>query len=387
MCYHSVMETTEMIRPYQVCTRCIMDTTDSEIEFDERGICNHCKSFEKNLKDRILSEEKGKKYLIKLIEKIKHSGKNKKYDCIIGVSGGVDSTYVAYIVKKMGLRPLAVHFDNGWNSELAVSNIEKTLKKLNIDLYTYVIDWEVFRDIQLSFLKASTPDGEIPTDHALTALLYEIANQKGIKYIIYGTNFRTEGVMPTTWAYGHLDWKYIKKIHNLFGTVQLSGFPHFSMLKLFYYTVIKRIKFVAILSYIDYKQKKTIQILEKELGWRNYGGKHYESIYTKFFQSYLLPKKFNIDKRKSHFTSIICSTGEITREIVLEELKKEPYHQDLIQEEKKYVIKKLGLTEQEFENIMLLPPKTFKDYHTSYRAIKILKKLITLLRNIGVFYR
>ncbi len=371
----------------KICKRCVMDTTDPGITFDENGICNHCKSFEEKLKVRVLSKEKGEKYLADIVKKIKNSGRHNKYDCIIGVSGGLDSTYVAYTVKKLGLRPLAVHFDNGWDSELAVSNIEKILRKLNIDLFTYVIDWEVFRNLQLSFLKASTPDGEIPTDHAIITILYEIADRNGIKYIITGANFRTEGIMPVTWAYGHLDWKYIKKLHDLSGTLQLKGFPHLGLLKLFYFTFIKGIKLITILSYIDFDKKNAMQILEKELAWKYYGGKHYESIYTRFYQSYLLPKKFNIDKRKAHFSCLICSTGEITREMALEELREEPYFEEQIQEDKEYVSKKLGITEQEFENIMLLPPKTFKDYPSNYHLIKTFRRLIALSRKIGLFYR
>lgn len=364
-----------------------MDTTDTEIEFDEDGICNHCKTFEENLKDRVFSEETGQKHLSKIVEGIKLAGKDKQYDCIIGVSGGVDSTYVAYVVKKMGLTPLAVHFDNGWNSELAVSNIEKILKKLDIDLYTYVIDWEIFRDLQLAFLKASTPDGEIPTDHALTALLFEIANKEGIKYVIYGTNFRNEGIMPLSWGYGQIDWRYIKNVHNLFGTLKLKGFPHFGLLKLIYFTLLKRIKFVAILNYIDFNRNDVIKFLEKELGWRYYGGKHYESIYTRFYQSYVLPRKFNIDKRKSHLSCLICSTGEVSRERALEELKKETYDKDKMQEDKEYVIKKLELAGGKFEDIMSLPTKTFKDYHTNYHLITIFHKLKTYFRRIGILHK
>lgn len=364
-----------------------MDSSDPDIVFDENGICNYCKTFKKELEARVFSGERGRKHLDTIVEEIKRSGKGKEFDCIIGVSGGVDSTYVAYIVKELGLRPLAVHFDNGWNSELAVSNIEKTLKTLDIDLYTYVIDWECFKNLQLSFLKASTPDGEVPTDHGLTALLFEVAEQRGIEYVLYGTNFRNEGIMPRKWGYGQIDWKYIKDVHDLFGTMELKGYPHFSLPKFAYYVFVKKIKFIAILNYIDFNKKEVMKVLENQLGWMYYGGKHCESIYTRFYQSYILPKKFNIDKRKAHLSCLICLSGEITREKALEELKNVPYPEDKILEDKEYVIKKLGLTEQEFEDIMVSPPKIYEDYHTNFYLIGTLRKLITICRKMGLVYK
>ena len=372
---------------YRICKRCVMDTTDPDIQFDENGVCNHCRTFENRLKSRILSKENAEKQLSKIIDQIKKEGKNKKYDCIIGVSGGLDSTFTAYMVKKLGLRPLAVHLDNGWNSELAVNNITKTLKTLGIDLITYVIDWEEFKGLQLAFLKASTPDGEIPTDHAISAFLYDIAAKNGIRHVISGFNFRTEGIMPATWSYGHFDWKYIKGIHDLFETSKLKSYPHYSLLKLFYYSFIKKIRVLAILNYIEFDKNKAMQILEREIGWKYYGGKHCESIYTKFYQSYLLPVKFNIDKRKAHLSSIICSIGDISRETALEELKKLPYDQNQIQEEKEYVIKKFGLTEQEYEEILSLPIKTFNDYRNNYKLIKFYKEVFAFFRKLGVFYK
>ena len=196
-------------RTYRQCTRCVMDTTDPDIEFNRDGVCNHCIQYNINVYIRTIKNNQ-KERLKKLVNEIKKTARKKDYDCIIGVSGGVDSTYVAYKCKELGLNPLAVHFDNGWDSELAIKNIEKILKKLSIDLYTYVIDWEEFKDLQLSFLKASTPDSEIPTDHAIYAILMHIAKQKKIKYIIGGMNYRTESIMPLKWSYGHADWKYIK---------------------------------------------------------------------------------------------------------------------------------------------------------------------------------
>ena len=206
---------------YQICTHCVMDTiSDPDITFDETGECNYCKNYKEKVQIRLNKEDNS---FQKIIDQIKKKGKNKEYDCIIGVSGGVDSTYIAYLLKENGVNPLAIHLDNGWNSELAVSNIEKVLKKQGIDLYTYVLDWEEFKDLQLAFLKSSTPDSEIPTDHAIYALLLREANKRNIKYLISGMNYSTESIMPVTWSYGHSDWNYIKMIQKRFGLAKLKN--------------------------------------------------------------------------------------------------------------------------------------------------------------------
>jgi len=369
---------------YRMCKRCVMDTTDSEIEFDSEGICNHCRKFENTVSYRIAGNNQGE--FDKIVKAIKAAGSKNEYDCVIGVSGGVDSTYLAYLCKQNGLRPLAVHLDNGWNSELAVSNIEKVLKKLDIDLYTYVIDWEEFRDLQLAFLKASTPDSEIPTDHAIYSILMRVANEKNIKYILSGLNYKTESILPITWAYGHADWKYIKNIQKEFGTKKLISFPHYSISYLFYTVGLKRVKFISLLNYIDFNKEKAMAVLEKDLGWRNYGGKHYESIYTRFFQSYILPRKFNIDKRKAHLSNLINS-GLMTKEEAINELEKEICPKELLEQDKEYTIKKFELTSSEFEDIMKLPPKTFRDYKTNYDLILKIRELLNFLRKRKLFYR
>ena len=363
-----------------------MDTTaDPDIVFDENGISNYVEKYNylQNLRIPQLNARDEKLKLI--VEKIKKDGEGKEYDCLIGVSGGVDSTYVAYLIKKLGLRPLAVHFDNGWNSELAVSNIEKTLKKLDIDLYTYVVDWEEFKDIQSAFLKASVPDGEIPTDHAIYATLYSTASNYGIKHIINGTNVRTEGILPRSWAYGHIDLKYIKAICKRFASNKgrFKTFPHVNLFQFFKYIFIKRIKSFPILDYLEYNKTEAVNILEKELGWVNYGGKHYESIYTRFFQGYILPKKFKMDKRRGHLSTLICS-GQITREDALAEILHSPYpNKDMERQDKEFVLKKLDLSESEFEKIMNAPPKLFKDYPNNFKLQQSLTKLYHYLKKIG----
>jgi N-acetyl sugar amidotransferase len=375
-----------MDKNYKQCTRCIMDTTDPDITFDNNGVCNHCERYDTLLSIRVFRENEGKIALNSLVENIKRDGKGKEYDCVIGVSGGVDSTYVAYLAHKLGLRPLAIHFDNGWNSELAVSNIEKTLNKLGIDLYTYVIDWEEFRDLQLSFLLASTPDGEIPTDHAINALLFEQASKRNIKYIINGMNFKTESLSVPKWSYGHSDWKYIKNIHSQFGKVKLKNYPHFSLFDTFYFLFFKRIKLISILNYIDYNKDEVMGVLENELDWKYYGGKHYESVYTRFYQAYILPKKFNIDKRLGHLSDLIRS-GNITRSIALLEFNKSIADDSLLMSDKAFVMKKLCLDESAFEKIMTSQKKYFTDYPNNYNMILLLKDILNRFRSKGIMSR
>lgn len=373
-----------MKKKYTICTKCIMDTTDPEIEFDEEGICNHCHRYYIELPKRVFRGIEAENKLTSIVNKIKKSGKNKEYDCLIGVSGGVDSTYVAYISKKMGLRPLAIHFDNGWNSELAVSNIEKALDKLGIDLYTYVIDWNEFKDLQLSFLKASTPDGEVPTDHAISALLFKEASKRGIKYIISGMNFATESMSVRMWAYGHSDWKYIKSVHSLFGKKTLKRYPHFSFFDLFFWTFIKRIESVSILNYFNYNKDEVVNLLKDELGWEYYGGKHYESVYTRFYQGYVLPKKFNIDKRIGHFSDLIRS-GQMSRDEALNEIGKVGYSEEMRRIDYDFVLKKLDLNEHSFNDILNSKNKTFLDYPNRSKSVAILKSLVNYLRNKGYY--
>ncbi|HEY0233841.1 MAG TPA: N-acetyl sugar amidotransferase [Afipia sp.] len=363
----------------RVCTQCLMDTTDPDITFDAAGVCNHCARYAEVSGKRLIPVDQRKAALAALIADIKAAGAGKDYDCVIGVSGGVDSTYVAWLVKQHGLRPLAVHLDNGWDSELAVANIEKTLNKLGIDLYTHVIDWEEFRDLQISFLKASTPDGEVPSDHAIFALMYEIAAKHGLKHVITGTNVVSEAILPEKWGYGYFDWAYVKDVHRRFGKLKLSTYPHFSLLKLFYFVFLRRVRLVSILNYVDYDKSEAMDLLTTQLGWVYYGGKHYESIYTRFYQAYLLPKKFNIDKRKAHYSNLILS-GQMTRSEALEKMKEPVYPADLLESDREYAVKKLRLAPGELESIIAAPNKTFLDYKNSRGFFEKAKKIVNLSR-------
>jgi N-acetyl sugar amidotransferase len=361
---------------YQSCTKCIMDTTDPDISFDEMGVCNHCHQYAIRSKKEI----KGEKYFQKIINEIKDNNSR----CLIGLSGGTDSSMVAYLVKRAGLNPIGVSFDNGWDTETAKKNVQKLVEKLNIPLIEYKVDSEEFKDLQIAFLKASVPNAEIPTDHGIVSLLYRLAAKKKIKYIIHGGNITTEAIMPKSWGHDAKDLKHLKAIHKKFGKTEIKDFPTMGITNWIYYSFIKGIKFIPILNYIDYNKEEAKEILKKEFQWEDYGIKHGESVYTRFFQCYILPKKFGIDKRKAHFSTLINS-GQMTRKEALEEMEKDPYPEiNLMNDDKNHFLKKLNLTEREFEEIMNLPPKKHEDYpNNSFFfsrnnfLVKVAKKIIT----------
>lgn len=366
-----------MLKNYKICNKCVCDTTIPGILFDINGICNFCEIHEQMERQYPLGKT-GKERLEVIIQKIKNKGENKEYDCIVGVSGGTDSSYLLYTAVNLGLRPLAVHYDNGWNSSLAVTNIKILTEKLGVDLYTYVNDWEEFKDLQISFLKASTSDAEIPTDVGIHGCLLRIASKMRIKYVLNGHSFRNESMMPIGWTY--MDGKYIKSIQKLFGSKKLDTFPNVTILDYLYYSLIKRIEVIPILNYVLYDKTEAIKVMEKELGWVYSGGHHHESYYTHFFQSYLLPTKFNIDKRIPELSGFI-RTGQISRQEALKILNESyPYEPELIN----YTISKLGITKEAFEQILNEPTKTFKDYPTYYNFIKIFRFPIWLAAKIGI---
>ncbi len=346
---------------YRQCERCVMDTSDVDIVFDENGYCNHCTNFFNRISLRIYQGQSSELQLNELVEKIKKSGRHKKFDCIIGVSGGIDSSYTAYIARQKGLRALLVHLDNGWNSDISVKNIKNLADKLGFEYQSYVLDWEEFKDLQVAFLKASVPEIETPTDIAIPAALHKIAAHFGVKYIISGGNFATEGILPKTWHYDAKDVKYLKYIQNRFGSRKLRKFPLFGWKQEFYFKIIRGIRMIYILNYVPYKKDEAMQILEKDLGWKYYGGKHYESKYTGFVQSYILPVKFNIDYRRATFSTQICA-GEVNREDALKILKTKSYDEEKVMLEKDYVCKKLDISSDEFQTIMNEKPKIYRDY-------------------------
>ncbi len=370
---------------HQVCNFCVMDTTDPDIIFDEAGQCNYCKSYLENLPKLPRYQSDASEQLNKIIQKIKDDGKGKPYDCIIGLSGGVDSTYVAYLVKEVfALRPLAVHMDNGWNSELSIKNVENIVKKLGIDLYTKILDWEEFRDLQLAFLKASTPDSEIPTDHAIFATVREVAKKKDIKHIISGQNFLTERIMAHAWSQGHYDLRYIRAIYKKFTGKNLKNFPVLSKFKNYLYS---NISYTWILDYYAFDLKEAKKIIETKFDWKEYGGKHYESVYTKFFQGYILPTKFGFDKRKGHLSNLICC-AVLKRDEAVKILSTDAIDKNEVTYLKAYVAKKLKIFPEELEDILSAPPKTYYDYPNQYNTVwyiysrKYLKPFYVMLKRV-----
>lgn len=371
------------ILPYKykankVCVRCVMDDTVKGITFDENGECTFCKIHD-DLERKFPLNDETPQRLQTLVEKIKQDGNGKKYDCIVGVSGGRDSTYTLHNAVKLGLRPLAVHFDNGWNSEIAVQNIKNATKILGVDLHTHVADWEEFKDLQRSFLFASVPDAEVPTDWVIFSVLFAEAAQYDVKYIIHGHSFRTEGTTPLTWTY--MDGKYVQDVQRKFGKVKLKSFPNMSMSKYIYYSLFKKINQIRILYYYHYNEREVLRVLEEELGWKNYGDKHHESKYTAFFQAYILTRKFNIDKRKLHYSAKVRN-GQLTRDEALVIIKKDPYTGGI--EALDYCLKKLDLSYDDFDKIMNDEPKSFMDFNSYFNLVKTFKKPIGWGNRIGI---
>src|SRR5664280_184726 len=353
---------------YIRCSRCVLDSTVKDIWFDQNNECKYCKIHDE-LENIHPLNDNSITALSQIIKKIIKDGEGRRYDCIAGVSGGRDSTYTLLTAKRLGLRPLAVHFDNGWNSEISVKNIKKACEKLNVDLVTIVADWEEFKDLQVSFLRAATPDADIPTDYAIYSVLYHMADKEGVRYILNGHSFRTEGTSPISWTY--MDPLYVRSVHKQFGKIKkFKSFPHMTLLKLQYYIWIKRIREVRLMEFIDYRKNEVDGILTKELDWEYYGGHHHENLYTRFFQSYYLPRKFDIDKRKTELSALVRS-GQISRGEALQEIS----HSDYLYDKKTvaYTISKLGLTQEEFDKIMNLPVKSHYDYMTYLPLIRLLR--------------
>lgn len=375
-------------RPYQQCSISVMDTiSDPNISFDEKGICNYYYDYLQREQEQVFFGKEAEEKLAGIVEKIKEFGKGHKYDCITGVSGGVDSTYLCLTAKKLGLNPLIVHFDNGWNSELAVKNIENIISKLEFDLYTFVVDWNEFKDLQLAYLKASVVDIEALTDHAIIGTLYRLAAEYDIKYILSGYNIVTEGVLPSYWVWSKTDHANIKDIHKKFGTVPLKTFPLFTARQKRFDMIRKGIEVINLLNYVPYNKKKVKCAITEELGWRDYGGKHYESVFTRFYQGYILPVKFGIDKRKAHLSNLIFSR-QIDKAEALAELQKPIYDPQQLKDDYEFVLKKFNLTEDEFKAIMQTPRREHSEFdvekglYERYPLAKALKPIGTMVKKL-----
>lgn len=365
------------------CSKCILDSYDDpDIILDSDGICNHCHSYDSNIQKYYRGDEKDLSSFHDWISRVKKAGKNSEYDVLIGLSGGVDSTYVAYLCWKHGLRALAVHLDNGWNSELSVVNIKNILKVTGFDLVTYVINWKEFRDLQRAYFKAHVVDIEALTDHAIGCVLEKIAKKNNIKYIFDGSSITTEGRLPTSWVHNKSDSINIRSIHKKFGEIPLKTFPIRNVWKKM--LLKPEVIGISILDFYPYNKSEAKQLITKEFHWRDYGGKHYESIFTRFYQAYILPKKFGIDKRKSHYSTLICA-GQLTRKEALEMMKFHTYSDDKLEKsDLEFVTKKLGFTIEEFDKYISTPRIAHNQYPSLENYLKIPRKIYRLMRLIEI---
>lgn len=359
---------------YQICTHCVMDTSDPEITFDEQGVCSHCHEFDEITSKRWFPNTEGKQKLDAILNTIREQGKNKPYDCIIGLSGGVDSSYLALILKDYGLRPLVVHVDAGWNSELAVHNIEQIVKYCGYELHTHVMDWEEVRDLQVAYLKAGIANQDVVQDHAFFAALYHFAVNNGISYVISGGNIATESVFPKAWHHSAMDAINLRAIHKKHGTLPLKDYKTISFWKYYiYYPFIKKMRVIRPLNYLPYHKQEALKQLIEQIDYKEYGRKHGESRFTKFFQNHYLPTKFGIDKRRMHLSSQILS-GEISRDVALVELAKPLYSSTELIDDMAYVAKKLGLSELELQSLTQPPGEHYSSYPSWDRYYQWLKK-------------
>ncbi len=359
----------------QVCTTCVMDTSDPALTFDDQGVCNHCQDAIPQIEKIKLTPDESKARLKELADRIKADSKDCTYDAVVGMSGGVDSSYVAWLAKELDLRVLAVHFDNGWNAEIAVANIESVVNTCGFDLETYVIDWPEFKDLQRSFIKAGVVDIEMLSDHAIMAAMFDLAKRHKVKYVLSGTNIATEHGMPRAWVWNKQDLTNIQDIQKRFGSRKIKSFPTMGLLK----SIIKRylglgFKFVEILDLVNFNKTEAMKTLEEKTGWRYYGGKHYESTFTKFYQAHILSEKFGIDKRKVHLSALVRN-GEMSRDEAMAELAQPLYDAEELRRDKAYVLKKLSFSEDEFDAIMKEKPVAHDFYKSDLGMRTFLKKI------------
>jgi N-acetyl sugar amidotransferase len=367
-------------RGYQECTFCVMDTSDPEIMFDEGGRCNHCRDFEKLVGTTWFPNEEGAKRLVDLVKRVRDEGRDKEYDCVLGLSGGIDSSYLALKAHEWGLRPLVVHIDGGWNSELAVQNIERIVKHCGYDLHTHVVNWDDMRELQLSYLRAAVSNQDVPQDHAFFAGLYHFATENKIRYVLNGGNVATEGIFPSAWHGAAMDALNLRAIHKKFGAKQLVDYPIISFSRYyFWYPMIKRMTPIRPLNLMNYSKATAVAELEA-VGWRSYPRKHGESLFTKFFQNYYLPTRFGYDKRRPHFSSLIAS-GQTTREQALGALLEPLYDEDELRRDTEYLCRKLRISDAEFTGFMTVQTRNYKEFRNWDSRYKEMKRLQSLVQN------
>ena len=351
-----------------------MDTTDPNITFSVEGYCNHCTDYFDRIAHLTYQGERSDRQLESIVGRIRRAGMGRDYDCVVGISGGVDSCYTAHVIKSLGLRPLAVHMDNGWNSDIAVRNIKKVADGLGIDYQSYVLDWQEFRDLQLAFLRASVPEIETPTDMAIPAALHKIAADHGVKYVISGGNYATEGILPAAWHYNAKDLVFLRAVHRRFGMRKLATFPTFGYWDEMYSKFIKGIRIVYLLNYVPYSKADAMKFLQTQFGWQDHGGKHFESRITGFVHSYILPVKFGIDYRRATLSTQICA-GEVTREAALQTLLSPPFNPEQAAREMDYLAKKFEISMAELEEILARPPKSHLDYPNDQKRLEFIYKV------------
>lgn len=363
-----------------VCTRCVMDESVKDIHFDENGICQYCKNAEKLLKTNWFPNNIGESKLKSLITQIKKSGAGKNYDCVIGLSGGVDSSFLLHLATKVwGLRVLAVHVNAGWNSETAESNIEKLVNSLNVDLYTYVVDWEEMRNLQLAYLKSGVINQDIPQDHVFFAQLYKRAAHERIQFILTGHNLATESIMPSSWGYNAMDSKQLRFIFKKFGKGKLNSYTTISLLERTYFALVLKQKVAKPLDFVKYDKEKSKEFLRNEYDWQDYGVKHGESIFTRFYQHYWLPERYGFDKRKPHLSSMIL-TGFLSRTEALKILDEPLYNSHLLKLDKEYICNKLEISEEEFNSFISLKKNNHSEYPSNEHIINFMLKIYNSIK-------
>ena len=353
-----------MNKENKICSNCVMDTTDSKITFDEKGVCDHCNTYYTDILPKWHTDERGHKALEEIIVKIKKEGEGKDFDCLMGMSGGIDSSYLLYVmVEKYGLRPLVFHVDAGWNSQIAVNNIERLVDGLGLDLYTEVINWEEIKDLQLAFFKSGVSHVDTPQDHSFFATMYKFASKHKIKHILTGGNYSTECVRnPLEWMYYQSDSIQLKDIYKKHGTGELKDYPISNILwHKVYLPYIKGIKLIRPLDFVPYNKDEAMQLLVDKFGYQKYPQKHFESRFTRFYEGYWLPVKFGFDTRKVQYSSLIL-TDQMTREEALECLSKPAYNPNSIKQDFEYIATKLGISVEKLQSYMDAPNKTYKDY-------------------------
>ena len=365
---------------YQICTRCVMDTTDPDITFDENGLCNHCRKYGQTIREHTFAGDEGSRKLQEMVQGIKRAGKGKEHDCLLGISGGVDSSYTAYLARQLGLRVLLLNCDNGFDTPVTGENVSNIAGSLGFPLRKYTFDHEEFSDLWLSFFRAGVINLEAVTDHLLRATLYRVAEKERLKYILSGTNYVTEAILPRAWGWDNNDRANLVGIHKAYGRVPLTTLPLLGHRRLLEYTFVKGMKMVPPLNYVSYNREEAKRTLVRDCNYKEYGMKHHESVLTRFYQCYILPQRWGIDKRKAHLSCLVCA-GQMTRWQALEELKKPLYSPEKLEGDTKLVVRGLRIDEGELGKLMTLPKRRHEEFGTDSKSDPLMSLTLRLRVN------